>query len=225
MSAPLNVTLDALSGKWELDKILSSPTDPLLSLQGMNWVVRKAIGMSSVVLDIKQTEETGATTKQPVTYLEISQTSSTGLPGTTEKRWFDWEPRNQEDHIFGKCVAQARWVAGIKSDSGRAKPDLEVQTTLVQDPNIGRFLSGEVNGDLSRSEGFLIESPDDEVREEDKQWVQLFIRSVDGNWTAEQVWGFEEVGNERRYVRRVVVANKKGEHGLARLVYSYRGGN
>lgn len=52
--------------------------------------------------------------------------------------------------------------------------------------------------------------------------VQALAESIDKGWTADQVWGFEEVNGERRYVRHVIV--KKGEDWkMARLVYDYKG--
>lgn len=43
-----------------------------------------------------------------------------------------------------------------------------------------------------------------------------------GNWTAEQLWGFEEVDEKRMYTRRVVV-RKGDEFERVRIVYDYLG--
>lgn len=52
--------------------------------------------------------------------------------------------------------------------------------------------------------------------------VQSYVENGEKGWTADQVWGFESVGGERRYVRHVVV--RKGEDWKqARLVYDYKG--
>lgn len=40
-------------------------------------------------------------------------------------------------------------------------------------------------------------------------------------WIAEQIWGFELVGDERRYVRHVDFLGPEGEHLQARLVYDF----
>ncbi|KAI9460994.1 hypothetical protein BJY52DRAFT_1203673 [Lactarius psammicola] len=40
-------------------------------------------------------------------------------------------------------------------------------------------------------------------------------------WIAEQIWGFELVGDERRYVRHVDFLGPEGEHIQARLVYDF----
>ena len=52
--------------------------------------------------------------------------------------------------------------------------------------------------------------------------VQSFVASKNNGWTANQVWGFEEIDGKRMYVRHVVV--RKGEDWKqARLVYDWRG--
>ena len=48
------------------------------------------------------------------------------------------------------------------------------------------------------------------------------VESPKGGWTAHQIWGFEDVGGGRRYVRHVVV-RKGNKVERARLVYDYLG--
>lgn len=52
--------------------------------------------------------------------------------------------------------------------------------------------------------------------------MQALAESIGNGWTADQIWGFEEVNGERRYVRHVV-ARKGDDWKLARLVYDYKG--
>lgn len=52
--------------------------------------------------------------------------------------------------------------------------------------------------------------------------VQAWAESVDNGWTANQIWGFEEVDGKRHHVRHVVV-RKGDDWKLARLVYDYKG--
>ena len=52
--------------------------------------------------------------------------------------------------------------------------------------------------------------------------VQSWAVSQGGGWTAEQIWGFEELDSKRFYTRRVVVRNGD-EVERARLVYDYKG--
>lgn len=57
----------------------------------------------------------------------------------------------------------------------------------------------------------------------DEEHVQSWVTSIDGgDWTAEQIWGFEEIKGERRYTRRVVTWKGDKEE-RARLVYDYQG--
>ena len=51
--------------------------------------------------------------------------------------------------------------------------------------------------------------------------IQAVVKSIDSDWAAEQIWGFEVVDGERRYVRHVVLTNDKGERKQARLVYDF----
>ncbi|KAI0286924.1 hypothetical protein BGY98DRAFT_1104985 [Russula aff. rugulosa BPL654] len=41
------------------------------------------------------------------------------------------------------------------------------------------------------------------------------------SWIAEQTWGFEQINNERRYVRHVDFIGPENEHIQARLVYDF----
>ena len=72
-------------------------------------------------------------------------------------------------------------------------------------------------GDVD-DDAFLKEGYDDMEGEH----VQSYVENEEKGWTADQVWGFEEINGERRYVRHVVV--RKGEDWKqARLVYDYQG--
>ena len=58
--------------------------------------------------------------------------------------------------------------------------------------------------------------------EPEGEFVQSYVESVGGGWTADQVWGFEMVDGKRYHVRHVVV--RKGEDWKeARLVYDWQG--
>ena len=52
--------------------------------------------------------------------------------------------------------------------------------------------------------------------------MQSYVESKDKGWTANQIWGFEEVDEKRRYVRHVVV-RKADDWKQARLVYDWLG--
>ncbi|KAF2009632.1 hypothetical protein BU24DRAFT_497220 [Aaosphaeria arxii CBS 175.79] len=206
MAAPQDVTLKQLDGKWTLNKKLSGSTDPLLSLQGVNWVIRKAIGVTTITLDVS------SYVQDDVLRIDIEQTSSSGMSGTTEKRVLDWSPQPQEDHIFGKCTVRTRLVEGIQQD-GKTIPALEQQTP-VSNEKVASFLKG-----LSLADG----PSDGYLAGEEDIFVHFFVRHLEKDWTAEQIWGFEMIDDDRHWVRRVVVANVEGDFHEARLVYDFLG--
>jgi hypothetical protein len=87
--------------------------------------------------------------------------------------------------------------------------DFEMQTPGTPEDEV--VLKGEKLKDLKTDSHFL----EDEL-------VQSWAVSQGGGWTAEQVWGFEEIDGERFYTRRVVV-RKGDEVERVRLVYDYKG--
>jgi len=105
MAAPATVTLKDLSGEWVMNKSLSDDTDAILALQGVGWWMRKAIALSTVYLSVKQyVDENGHT------HIDIEQTATGGIKGTTENRELDWVEREHEDHIFGSLKGKSRWL-------------------------------------------------------------------------------------------------------------------
>lgn len=88
------------------NKTLSDDTDPVLALQGIGWWTRKAIALATITLHVKQyAGEDG------IIHIDIDQTATGGIKGTTELRELDWEEREHEDHIFGKLKGRSRWVS------------------------------------------------------------------------------------------------------------------
>lgn len=56
----------------------------MLTLQGVGWLKRKAIGLATVTMDITQYQappEGGADTDAPVTHVDIAQTATGGIKG------------------------------------------------------------------------------------------------------------------------------------------------
>jgi len=105
MAAPPEITLKDLTGRWVMNKTLSDDSDPVLVLQGVGWWQRKAISLATVTLHTKQyTGEDG------VTHIDIEQTATGGIKGTTELRILDWAERAHEDHIFGSLKGKTRWL-------------------------------------------------------------------------------------------------------------------
>ncbi|KXJ84894.1 hypothetical protein Micbo1qcDRAFT_186843 [Microdochium bolleyi] len=209
MAAPNACTIENLSGTW--------------TMQGINWVVRRAIGLAEVTVKKHQFVSNHPGTSTPRVQIAIVQTTSTGMGGTLDNRYLDWSENHQEDRLFGNTKVQTRFIGGSSSD-GMVLPDLELQTP-IDDPNILKFLRGEIGDNLEPSEGYLVEAPKGVfpgVVNEEGLWIHVFIRNQTGLWRVEQVWGFENINNERRLVRRTVSSDNKGNHQLGRLVYNFK---
>ncbi len=104
----------------EQNKELSDNPDPALALQGIGWLTRKTIGVATITLDVKQYK--GAPTAPAdadgpeVTHVDIEQTLTGGLKGTTEKRCIDNTDREHSDWMFGSVRGQSRWVSPAAID-------------------------------------------------------------------------------------------------------------
>ncbi|KAH8882117.1 hypothetical protein GQ53DRAFT_461699 [Thozetella sp. PMI_491] len=114
MAAPASKTLKDLTGKWALNKSLSDSPEPALALQGIGWLTRKAIGLASVTLNTKQytgppnapADASGA----PVVHIDIEQTATGNLKGTTENRCVDGTWREHSDWLFGSVRGRTIWI-------------------------------------------------------------------------------------------------------------------
>ncbi|UKZ73144.1 hypothetical protein TrVFT333_000785 [Trichoderma virens FT-333] len=113
MAAPASKTTKDLNGNWTMNKTLSDSSDPVLSLQGVGFLTRKAIGLATVTLEIKQYEgppKPPNTATDVVTHIDIVQSASK-LSSTEEKRCFDNFPRTHTDWLFGTVEGRSRWVS------------------------------------------------------------------------------------------------------------------
>lgn len=222
MAAPADITIKNLNGEWTMDKSVSNDADPVLTLQGVGWVTRKAISYATITLKVHQYPDSE---NANVNHVDIDQILTGGVKGTSESRITDWTSRPHSDHIFGNVEGQSRVVRGSKGEDGKVRPNLEICTKVGKDEDdakVKRFLRGEILADGSETEGFLVEDLGEEYGDGEGLWIQSFVVNQDSGygWTAEQVWGFETVEGERRYTRRVVVA-KDGKYHMIRLVYSF----
>ena len=52
-------------------------------------------------------------------------------------------------------------------------------------------------------------------------WVRSYVESTEYGWTAEQIWGFQVVEGERRYVRRLKFVTGEGNRLDKVLVYDW----
>jgi len=118
MAAPADKSIKDLNGVWTMNKKLSGDTDAILSLQGINWFIRKAIGLMTVTLVVKQyVDEDG------VEHIDITQPGAAGIEGTKELRHLNGEWRDHEDHIFGLVKGTTKWIkiSDLKDDDADEK--------------------------------------------------------------------------------------------------------
>ena len=133
--------------------------------------------------------------------IDIDQVLSGGLKGSVEERTLDWQWRGHTDYLFGTVRGHNRYNT--------------LHTMLEEARNKG--VKGEEEDARFLAEGWLGESAEGEV-------VEGFVENEGSGWTAWQVWGFAEIGGERKYVRRIVVRKTgKEEFKRVRLVYDFAG--
>ncbi|KAI1195552.1 hypothetical protein F5X97DRAFT_335234 [Nemania serpens] len=132
------------------------------------------------------------TDERGTVHIEITQEAS-------GHRTLDFEERELSDRVFGKIRGQTKFVSAEELDD------------LVQEKSIAD------DGYLSAD---WIEGRAEQTGPGDASHVFNCVRSVGEGWTATQVWGFQMVDGERRYVRNVVVA-KDGESRNLKIVYDW----
>ena len=124
MAAPESVKIGDLTGNWVMvpfpspltrhtplsllqNKSLSGDTDSVLALQGVGWLIRKAIGLATVTQHLKQYFDE----KDPsITHIDFTQTVTGGIKGTTELRTLDYQWRPHSDYLFGDLKGRSRWI-------------------------------------------------------------------------------------------------------------------
>ncbi|CAN8105677.1 unnamed protein product [Discula destructiva] len=95
MAAPAEITLKNINGKYSLNKSLSDDQEPILVIQKVGWIQRKAIGAATLELTIKIYEQDG------VTRFDTGIKPSIG-PQSTEERFLDWDKEVEFKHpLFG----------------------------------------------------------------------------------------------------------------------------
>jgi hypothetical protein len=180
------------------NKSLSDSTDPVLSLQGIGWLTRKAIGLATITQHLKQSSTTGEN-GQPTTQIDIDQFATGGLKGTSEQRILDWQFRGHTDHLFGTLQGRTRYTT-LKAVVEESKGQGHVEEDA-------KYLT----------EGWLKETEDGEI-------VESFVDNDGAKWTGWQIWGFAEINGQRMLTRRFAIRRKdKNQVVRVRLVYDWSG--
>ncbi|ORY66153.1 uncharacterized protein BCR38DRAFT_340226 [Pseudomassariella vexata] len=197
MAAPANKTIGDLTGKWIMNKTLSDSTEPALALQGIGFLTRKGIGLTTVTLQVKQYNgppSPPSTQTGDVVHIDIEQTATGGINGTTENRSIDDTQRGHSDWLFGDVKARSKWLTA------------EQLAAVAQEH--GEHLGKDWIEDAAEAQG-----------PGGASHVMNYVESTAG-WTAVQIWGFQMIGGERRYARNVLV-KKNNKVVEVRLVYDY----
>jgi len=107
MAAPAAVTTRDISGKYVLNTKLSDPNvvEDILRVQNVSWVLRKAISLATVTLTVKHNPD-----NRGVERIEVVNTLTGGIPGTTELSVLDWTNSLHEDYVFGKVLGRSKRV-------------------------------------------------------------------------------------------------------------------
>ncbi|KAI1390084.1 uncharacterized protein F4822DRAFT_400838 [Hypoxylon trugodes] len=208
MAAPTTKTIGDLNGRWVLNKTLSDNVEPALAIQGISWLVRKAISNTTVTLHVKQYKGAPtppSTSSELVSRVDIEQVATAGVKGTTENRCLDFEAREHSDWLFGRVAGRSKFISidelrALVGEEGEARKERWVEDDFVA--------KGWLEGDAEKG------GPNGETH------IVNHAQSLDNGWTALQVWGFQEVGGERRYTRNVVVA-KEGKFYAFKMVYDW----
>lgn len=117
MSAPPSKSLKNLAGKWKVNKSLPDDISPVLELQGVKVLLRKAISSASVHLKISQPSESE---------IHIEQTATaTSIPGTTEQCILDYQWRENKDAVFGQIKGRSRWIDRSEATEDGLKDGLD----------------------------------------------------------------------------------------------------
>ncbi|KKK15991.1 hypothetical protein P175DRAFT_0440682 [Aspergillus ochraceoroseus IBT 24754] len=207
MAIPADITLKTLKGSWALDKSVADDADPILKLQGVGWLMRKAIGAATLTLHFASSAE------DSTVRLEMRQTLTGGIPGATEERIMDWAERERSNHVYGHTLTRSQFINGVRGADGDVQPDLNLQSkppSAAIEAEIQRFLCGGIPqlNDALESEGYK------------GIYIHDFGRNEQAGWTAEQVWSLELISSQAYLTRRVVVV-KGGSYEMARLVYKF----
>ncbi|KAH9975628.1 hypothetical protein BJV74DRAFT_862591 [Russula compacta] len=103
MPAPKHLTTLNVSAVYTMNKNLSDDIDPILVMQGINWINRTAISYATITLSVKHYRD-----ENGVEHIDSDQALTGGVPGTTENRILDWTPRDHYDYVFGAVVGKSR---------------------------------------------------------------------------------------------------------------------
>ncbi|KAF2084552.1 hypothetical protein K490DRAFT_68671 [Saccharata proteae CBS 121410] len=127
MAAPSTVTIENLTGKWGLNKALSDNMEPALNIQGVNWLVRKAVTKINVTMALSQHTD-------PSTGTSVIDIEQKGLGSTsTEQRVIDNETRTSTHSLLGTKQDKCSWVKPSDIGDEYLKSGFEAGTSKLME--------------------------------------------------------------------------------------------
>ncbi|KAF1959400.1 hypothetical protein CC80DRAFT_467944 [Byssothecium circinans] len=199
MAAPANKTIKDLNGKWVMNRKFSDPSEPVLALQGVSWLTRKAVGLATVTQSIRQQNKT-TDEESGTIHIDIDQTATGSIKGTSEHRTLDWTPRPHSDWLFGDVMGKSRFstIAKVLEDAREKGGNVESDARFLTTGWLPETLAGDV--------------------------VESWVVNEKAKWTVWQIWGFAEVEGARWLVRRYAVRRTDREEVvLSRMAYEWVG--
>lgn len=164
-----------LTGSWLLNKTLSDSFDPAFTLQGIPWIIRKLVSVTTLSLKVAHDiDEAGA---KMLIFTQAASVAIAGLSEEKETRFLDGRETLHSSAMFGTSASRSFLVNLSTATGNDGKP---LDPFLTQD----LLREGEPGGD--------------------NNLFDLVIHQTKG-WTMEQIWGFGIVNEERRLVRKMVI--------------------
>ncbi|CAI4216169.1 unnamed protein product [Parascedosporium putredinis] len=194
MAAPATSNIGNLQGRWLMNSKLSDSIEPGLSLQGISFLLRKTITLASVTLEIKQFIAPPLEPNKATEPVSHIDIQQIATGGLKGTR--------EQRCLDSEFRPHSDWIFG--NVSGQSK-----------------WISLDEVDDEYLTQGWALDA-NEEAGPEGKKHVLSHVKNLDSGWTATQVWGFEEVEGERRYVRHIVI-KKDDKRVNMRLVYDYLG--
>ncbi|KAI0304249.1 hypothetical protein B0F90DRAFT_1626063 [Multifurca ochricompacta] len=113
MAAPHNLTTINVTAIYMMNKALSDDIDPILYMQGINWLNRTAISYATITLHVKHYKD-----ENGIEHINSDQVLTGGITGTTENRVLDGTLRDHYDYVFGAIVGEStrRKLEDIEDD-------------------------------------------------------------------------------------------------------------
>jgi hypothetical protein len=119
-------SLKNLSGKWSQSRALSSDVQPVMKIQGFNYVTRITASKAPITLNITQISDAE---------IHIKQSTVLNLPSINEE-WYlhenDW--REQKDAFMGKVRSRSRWckVSEVNGGDGFLTDGLDADAEVIE---------------------------------------------------------------------------------------------